>query len=102
MATTTRAELSATPDLDEFTHHWQDEADAAYLYRVLAEAERDAHRRDVFTRLAAVEDRHVEIWRDLLTRAGAPPGVRRQPSDHGPGTSGHPTPRKDRQPPRWP
>ena len=42
MATTTRAEPPRTPDLDEFTHHWQDEADAAFLYRLLADAEPDA------------------------------------------------------------
>jgi predicted membrane protein (TIGR00267 family) len=55
-------------------HHWQDEADAAYLYRVLASVETDAARRDVFSRLADVEDRHLAIWEDLLTKAGAPPG----------------------------
>jgi VIT1/CCC1 family predicted Fe2+/Mn2+ transporter len=64
----------AAPSTQDLRHHWQDEADAAYLYRILAEGERDARRKDVFRRLAAVEDRHVEIWRDLLTRAGAPPG----------------------------
>ena len=29
------------PDLHAFEHHWQDEADAAYLYRLLAAAEPD-------------------------------------------------------------
>jgi hypothetical protein len=70
MATTTRAEPSATPDLDEFTHHWQDEADAAFLYRRLAEAEPDAAKRDIYQRLAEVEDRHVEVWAALLAQHG--------------------------------
>jgi VIT1/CCC1 family predicted Fe2+/Mn2+ transporter len=61
------------PDLHEFEHHWQDEADAAFLYRVLADAERDEKRRDVYARLAEVEDRHVQIWSDLLARNGRPP-----------------------------
>src|SRR5579872_4508292 len=61
------------PDLDSFAHHWQDEADAAYLYRVLAHAEPDAKKRDLYRRLAAVEDRHIEIWARLLTEHGRPP-----------------------------
>lgn len=60
-------------DLDAFEHHWQDEADAAFLYRALANAEHDASKQDLYRRLAAVEDRHVTIWSDLLTRAGRPP-----------------------------
>jgi len=73
MATT----QSAGPDLHEFEHHWQDEADAAFLYRVLAEEEQDAKRRDIYSRLAQVEDRHVEIWAALLTRSGRPPASHR-------------------------
>ena len=61
------------PDLHTFEHHWQDEADAAFLYRVLSEAEPDAHKKDLYARLAAVEDRHVEIWGGLLTQGGRPP-----------------------------
>jgi len=62
-----------TPDLHTFEHHWQDEADAAFLYRALASVEPDARKRDVYTRLAAVEDRHVEIWAKLLTEHGHTP-----------------------------
>jgi len=70
MATTTRGEIAGTPDLDEFTHHWQDEADAAFLYRQLAGAEPDVAKRDVYQRLAEVEDRHVEVWAGLLAQHG--------------------------------
>jgi vacuolar iron transporter family protein len=59
-----------TPDLHAFEHHWQDEADAAYLYRILASAEPDAKKRDLYLRLAAVEDRHVQIWAALLAKHG--------------------------------
>ena len=59
-----------TPDLHTFEHHWQDEADAAFLYRIMATAEPDATKRDVYQRLAEVEDRHVEIWADLLAKYG--------------------------------
>src|SRR5687768_5354331 len=67
----------APPDLHDFEHHWQDEADAAFLYRVLASSERDAKRRDIYTRLASVEDRHVQIWSELLARNGRPPSSHR-------------------------
>lgn len=65
---------SATPDLDAFHEHWQDEGDAAFLYGVLAEVEPDAKRRNVFLHLVEVEQRHVTIWADLLRQHGnAPP-----------------------------
>src|SRR4030081_3912000 len=63
------------PDLDSFHHHWQDEADAAYLYRVLADAEPDAKKKDIYRRLAEVEDRHLEIWAALLAQNGRSPGA---------------------------
>jgi vacuolar iron transporter family protein len=65
------------PDLASFHHHWQDEADAAYLYRVLADAEPDAKRKDIYRRLAEVEDRHLEIWAALLAENGRSPGAHR-------------------------
>ena len=65
---------AAPPDLHTFQHHWQDEADAAFLYRVLAEAEQDLAKQDVYRPLAVVEDRHVEIWGRLLLGYGRPPG----------------------------
>src|SRR6266576_3540889 len=60
-------------DVHSFEHHWQDEADAAYLYRILAAAEPDPKKKDIYSRLADVEDRHVVVWSDLLTRHGHPP-----------------------------
>jgi vacuolar iron transporter family protein len=47
-------------------HHLADEADAAYLYRELARAERDPAKSQLYLELAGVEDRHVEMWRKLL------------------------------------
>ena len=63
------------PDLHTFAHHWQDEADAAYLYRLLSEAEPDAKKKDLYKRLAEVEDRHVEVWGGLLRQHGREPGA---------------------------
>lgn len=52
--------------------HYQDERDAAVLYRALAEIEPVAERRDLFGRLATVEDRHAARWESLFLAAGRP------------------------------
>ncbi|MEP6992726.1 MAG: VIT1/CCC1 transporter family protein, partial [bacterium] len=79
MATLTppTAPQPATPDLHAFEHHWQDEADAAYLYRLLADAEPDPKKQDIYRRLADVEDRHLEIWAALLAQHGRSMGPHR-------------------------
>jgi VIT1/CCC1 family predicted Fe2+/Mn2+ transporter len=66
------ATLTPAPDLHAFEHHWQDEADAAYLYRVLAASESDQDKRSLYAKLAEVEDRHVQIWAGLLASHGRP------------------------------
>jgi VIT1/CCC1 family predicted Fe2+/Mn2+ transporter len=60
--------------------HWQDEADAAFLYRVLAECEPSSERRSIYTRLADVEDRHTHIWKDLLAQNSVTMPASAQPS----------------------
>src|SRR5438309_4464047 len=52
----------------------QGEVDSAALYRVLAEAETDPRLKDVYGRLAAVEEGHAEFWRKQLDRIGAHAG----------------------------
>ena len=58
MATTLEPpkETPKRPEIDAhaFEHHWQDEADAAYLYRLLAAAEPDLKKKDIYSRLADV------------------------------------------------
>jgi vacuolar iron transporter family protein len=68
--TATAIPPSPSPDLHAFEHHWQDEADAAFLYRVLAAAEDDAQKKSLYLRLAEVEDKHVRIWENLLAQHG--------------------------------
>lgn len=58
------------PNVELWTEHWQDEGDAAHLYRVLAQREPDPQRADLYRRLSAVEDRHVEMWREVLAQHG--------------------------------
>jgi VIT1/CCC1 family predicted Fe2+/Mn2+ transporter/rubrerythrin len=59
----------ADPSWDE---HYADERDAAYLYRALAAIESDQHRKQLFEKLAVVEDRHAERWQELFAQAGRP------------------------------
>jgi vacuolar iron transporter family protein len=73
MATSLASPRSSTPDLDLFAHHWQDEADAAFLYGILADAESDPHKRSLYRRLSQVEEKHVEIWGGLLRQHGRTP-----------------------------
>jgi vacuolar iron transporter family protein len=61
---------SATDSVAGWRHHLADEADAAFLYRELARAEPDPHKADLYRQLAAVEDRHVDMWRRLLSEHG--------------------------------
>src|SRR5881397_1083399 len=57
-------------EVKEWLHHWQDEADAAYLYLALAGQESDPHRKEVYIKLAGVEERHVQMWTKLLAEHG--------------------------------
>jgi vacuolar iron transporter family protein len=66
---------TATAAPHEWIHHLEDEADAAFLYRELAQAERDPGRSEIYSKLAAVEDRHVDMWRKLLADNGHAVGV---------------------------
>src|SRR5437867_9408122 len=59
-----------TADVKEWLHHWQDEADAAFLYLALAGQETDPHKKDVYIKLAGVEERHVQLWSKLLAEHG--------------------------------
>jgi vacuolar iron transporter family protein len=52
----------------------QGEVDGAALYRALADVETDPRLKDVYGRLAAVEEGHAEFWRKQLDRIGAHAG----------------------------
>lgn len=54
----------------DWAHHLADEADAAFLYRELSRMEKDPARAELYGRLAAVEDRHVAVWTDLIRAQG--------------------------------
>jgi VIT1/CCC1 family predicted Fe2+/Mn2+ transporter len=55
----------------------QAEREAVALYRALAQAERDPHLAEIYTKMAEVEDRHVAVWQGRLRDMGVstPPFV---------------------------
>ena len=53
------------------------ELDSAALYRALADAEGNPSLKEVYRRLAAVEEAHAEFWRKRLTALGDSPVGRR-------------------------
>jgi VIT1/CCC1 family predicted Fe2+/Mn2+ transporter/rubrerythrin len=55
-----------------WSHHYADERDAAWLYRRLGEVERNELRRELFEKLAEVEDQHTARWAELFEHAGQP------------------------------
>jgi VIT1/CCC1 family predicted Fe2+/Mn2+ transporter len=73
------------PSIDNATlktwlHHWQDEFDAAYLYLVLAGQEPDPKRKEIYVKLAGVEERHTQMWEKLLAEHGHSVDGRPRPS----------------------
>src|SRR5438477_452856 len=65
------------PDQDaaaRYRANLQGEVDGAALYRALADAEADPRLKEVYGRLAAVEEGHAEFWRKQLDRIGARAG----------------------------
>ncbi|HTP84871.1 MAG TPA: VIT1/CCC1 family protein [Alphaproteobacteria bacterium] len=57
-------------DAARYRENLQGEIDSASLYRALADTEPDARIKQVYQRLAAVEDAHAEFWRRQLGRVG--------------------------------
>jgi VIT1/CCC1 family predicted Fe2+/Mn2+ transporter len=79
---TSRSTPTSTNASPEDIRRWQanlaDEIDGIAVYRLLARAEKDSGRRAIFEELAAVEERHADVWRTKLRTAGA------EPREHGP------------------
>lgn len=62
--------MSPTAAPAQWIHHLEDEADAAFLYRELARAEPDPNKREIYSKLARVEDSHVLKWQQLIEGEG--------------------------------
>ena len=62
-------------DLARFRANLQDETDSATLYQRLAGHERDPRLAEVYRRMADIEVRHAEFWREKLRAAGVDVGA---------------------------
>jgi vacuolar iron transporter family protein len=70
MGTTVPAATTPSQPDPVWDDHYKDERDAAFMYRALASIESNGERRQLFVRLADVEDRHVERWEQLFRDSG--------------------------------
>ena len=60
-------------DTARYRANYLAEQEGMYLYRKLAEVESDAHLAALYRRIAAMEERHANLWKNYLTDAGQPP-----------------------------
>lgn len=69
--------MGDTARVERCRSNLQAEREAVALYRALAQAERDPHLAEIYTKMAEVEDRHATVWQDRLRDMGvsAPPFV---------------------------
>jgi hypothetical protein len=71
-----------TPDATQSLANLQLERDAILLYDALAGIEKEERRRTAFTRIAANERRHADVWATKLRESGVdvpPPAPRPRP-----------------------
>jgi len=64
-------------DIERYRTNLQGEIDSAALYRTLADTETNPQLKEVYGRLAAVEEAHADFWRGRLARLGAGSGKTR-------------------------
>ena len=62
-------------DVERYRNNLQGEIDSAALYGAMAESESNPQLKEVYHRLAAVEEAHAEFWRSRLKRLGAGGGA---------------------------
>ncbi len=60
-------------DVARYRANYLSEQEGVYLYSKLAEAESDAHLAELYRRIASIEQRHSDLWKAQLTRAGETP-----------------------------
>lgn len=63
--------MSEQSPVSRYRSNLQGEMDSAALYRALAEAEANPQLKQVYARLAAVEEAHAEFWKKRLSGLGA-------------------------------
>src|SRR4051794_29801444 len=59
-------------DSERYRENYLSEQEGIVLYRMLADAEHDAHLATLYRKIAGIEQRHAEVWEDHLRRMGEP------------------------------
>lgn len=59
-------------ETNKLLEHWQDEGDFRFLYQQLAESDKDPERKGFFAEMAAIEQRHQDVFAELLEKQGVP------------------------------
>ncbi len=60
-------------DVARYRANYLSEQEGVYLYSKLAQVESDAHLAELYRRIASIEQRHSDLWKAQLTRAGETP-----------------------------
>lgn len=63
-------------DIERYLRNWQNEVDSAAQYRELERLEQDQNKSQIYSGLAAVEEKHASFWESQLTKAGVTFGPR--------------------------
>lgn len=62
--------MTTASDVTRYREYLQEEVDGLYIYRTLAEIEEDPDLKDLYERLIANEQRHLDLWESEITKAG--------------------------------
>jgi VIT1/CCC1 family predicted Fe2+/Mn2+ transporter len=54
--------------IQKWKKHLQEEIDAGFLYRKLAEKIKESKRKEIYYKIAEIEDKHVSVFNDLLEK----------------------------------
>jgi VIT1/CCC1 family predicted Fe2+/Mn2+ transporter len=68
--------MTASSDIQRWHENLQGEVDGSHVYRAMAANAGDERLGELYERLAAVEDRHAQLWRERLADAGARTALR--------------------------
>ncbi len=63
---------------ERYRSNLQGELDSAALYRTLSESDESPQMREVYRRLAAIEEKHATLWREQLAKVGSTSGTYRE------------------------
>jgi vacuolar iron transporter family protein len=69
--------MAQSADIKRFRENFQGEVDAAATYREMERMEAQPHIKEVYARMAAIEEKHVDFWAHKLEAAGIEAPARR-------------------------